>query len=93
MQRLWLRATSLRLALSPAMTLPLLLLRLHRLGGEALSTRERKRLEHAESTLRSVFGVAADHTPLFLFRLGRAAPMAARALRREYADVVTTPRA
>ena len=88
LQRVWLRATERRLAFSPMAALPLLALRVERLGGEGLDPAHRERLAELGAALREAFDVAPGTPSLMLFRVGHAPPLAARALRRGVDELV-----
>jgi nitroreductase len=88
LQRLWLRATSLGLALQPMTALIYLFARLERGGGEGLSAGEREELSLLRRGFREVFEVPRSHAELMLFRLARTGPPSARALRRPVHEVL-----
>ncbi len=90
LQRVWLRATAMGLAFSPAATLPMLLQRLREPDESHFVARDRARLDRAEAELRALFMLGPDQVPLMLFRVGRAAPMKTRSLRRALVDVLHT---
>ena len=85
LQRLWLKATALQLAIQPIATLPFLLLRLHRFGGAGLSASEARELDALGAGLKALHSLGEEEFPVLIFRL--SSPVAAasdRALRLPY---------
>lgn len=80
-QRVWLRATELGLAVQPLAALPFMLLRATHFGGAGFSPEECRELQDAGAGLQVLLGLSADELPLFIFRLSRAAAASDRALR------------
>jgi nitroreductase len=73
MQRFWLKATELGLAVQPLGSLPLFLLK-QAIEPAAFTEPHRQTLNELEPTVRSLFGLTAGETPVMLLRLGQAAP-------------------
>lgn len=80
-QRLWLAATRDGHAMQPWTVATLQLIRLERFGGNGFSERERRGVARIGEGLRAGFGIPADRTPIFVFRLSHAPRPSARALR------------
>ena len=78
LERVWLTATRLDIAVQPMAGITLLVLRLLLGAGEGLSSAQRRRLEVLHGRLRGLFPVLSSDTPILLLRLGRAAPPSAR---------------
>ncbi len=89
MQRAWLRATSLGLALHPIATLPYLFAR--QAAGETRGwpAAVRDRIAAIEATFRAVLPAVPDAAEVLLFRLAHAPPATARSVRRRVDDVLT----
>jgi hypothetical protein len=82
-ERLWLRATTLRLALHPCAALANLLLRVERFGGQGLSSEQVVELRRLGAAFRRVLGMDDEEVPMVVFRLSRAdSPALGRTLRR-----------
>lgn len=91
MQRVWLEATALDLAIQPWSVLSFLMLRAEVYGGRGLATAEQQLLTELGADLRGVFSLAQQARPIFIFRLSKAPPASARALRlpwENYTEVV-----
>ncbi len=88
MQRVWLEATALGLAFQPMAALTYLFARLELGGGEGLSVGEIATLGELRGRFSAVFPDAAGRGEPMLFRLARAPPPTARALRRPTTDVL-----
>ncbi len=88
MQRVWLQATALGLAFQPMAPLTYLFARLELGGGEGLSAAELVALGELRGRFSAVFPDAANRGEPMLFRLARAPPPTARALRRPVGDVL-----
>ncbi len=82
LERVWLTAASLGLAFSPVAALPLLLERVANPGDSPLSARHAGVMRQLLPEFRALCRAGDDDRVLFLFRVGRAAPMPVRALRR-----------
>jgi nitroreductase len=89
MQRVWLTASSLGLAMQPMAPLLYLWARVERGGGEGLDAREVEVLGALRTRFKRLFDVTTNRADVMLFRLARAAPPSARALRRHVDDVLT----
>ena len=82
-ERLWLRATSLGLALHPWAALAYLLLRVEWFGGDLLSAEQALELRRLGAAFRRVLGMDDEEVPMMVFRLSRAGlPASSRTLRR-----------
>lgn len=88
LQRVWLRASALGLAVQPWSVLPYLFARLERGGGTGLSRPVCEALRALRADYRRHFPVAPADAELLLFRVGRAGPPAARSLRRPIDEVL-----
>jgi nitroreductase len=80
MERVWLAATALGLAVQPLSSLPYMFARLE--GGDGFEGRERAELADLRTRYAGLFEVSPDTGELLLFRLARAEPPGARSLRR-----------
>lgn len=88
LQRVWLRATELGLAVQPMSALPYLFARMERGDPqEFLSDAERATLQQLRRRYLGLFPVEPDHAELLLFRIATASAPSARSLRRPV-DVV-----
>jgi nitroreductase len=88
-QRVWLEATARGLALQPMAPLTYLFARLELGGGEGLTAREAESLGELRRGFGEHFPEAAGRGEPMLFRIARAGPPSARALRRAVDDVLT----
>ena len=88
MQRVWLEATVRGLAFQPMAPITYLFARLELGAGEGLSPAEATALRELRARFADVFPAAAGLGEPMLFRLSRAAPPTARALRRHVEDVL-----
>jgi hypothetical protein len=89
LQRLWLEATRLGLALQPWTGLPYLFARVERGGGRGLSTEEIAELRSLRTRYRTIFDSNHGDAEVLLFRVGVAGPPTAVALRRPLDHVLT----
>ena len=89
LQRLWLTATQLQLAIQPWAVLPFLLIRTRHSDEGGFSAREIEVLSDLHARLVAAFGLSAGTMPLFTFRLARCGPPSARALRRDWLSYTT----
>ena len=87
LQRVWLTATALDLAVQPMTALLYLFARLERGAAAGLSPLERTELADLRVRFARLFQVG-DGAELMLFRVGRAAPPTTRSLRRKLDDVL-----
>jgi nitroreductase len=87
MERVWLTATALGLAVQPMSSLPYLFARLER--GAGFDPRERDTLHELRERYSRVFRVGSDTAELLLFRIGKADPPTARSLRRPLEAVLS----
>jgi len=88
MQRVWLQATALGLAFQPMAPLTYLFARAELGDGDGLSPSEASTLRELRGRFGAVFPDAAGQGEPMLFRLSRAPPPTARALRRPADDVL-----
>jgi hypothetical protein len=86
--RQWLRATALGLAFSPMAALPLLVERIATPGDQPLPSTVARRLTKELPRIAHTCGLEPGERAVFVFRIGRAAFPAVRALRRNLIDVV-----
>jgi hypothetical protein len=86
LQRLWLAATSRRLAVQPVGPLPFLLTRLERRQGD---NEVRSVLGPVRRPFRKLFDVPEGHALIMLFRIAYADRPTARSLRRPVDEVLT----
>jgi len=84
----WLEATVRGLAFQPMAPITYLFARLELGAGEGLSPGEATALRELRARFADLFPAAAGLGEPMLFRLSRAAPPTARALRRHVADVL-----
>jgi hypothetical protein len=92
LQRVWLEATRVQLAIQPLSTLPFLVLRAERFAGAGLSTSEARDLSKLGAALKAVYSLEADEFPLFIFRLSRPVAAASqRALRLPHQSLYSSP--
>jgi hypothetical protein len=87
MERVWLVATSLGMAVQPMSALPYIFARLEKGGGFPSS--ETNALRFLRSRYLRLFHVKPGAGELLLFRIARAGPPSARALRRRLDDMLT----
>ena len=87
MERVWLAATALGLAVQPMSSLPYLFARLGR--GDGFERADRATLCALRARYRSLFDVSASTGELLLFRVSRAEPPTVRSLRRPVEVVLT----
>jgi nitroreductase len=92
MQRVWLAATAQGLAFQPMAALVYVFLRLIR-GGRGFSEAERAELDRLRKDYCDLFETSADRAEVMLFRVGRAGPPTARALRRPVEEILTVEQA
>jgi molybdopterin/thiamine biosynthesis adenylyltransferase len=86
-ERLWLRASERGLSLAPMTTL-LFLMRLAERTPSPLSADERREALKLKRAFDEVVPMPRGALPVFLFRLGRAQPPAARSIRKHLDDLV-----
>jgi molybdopterin/thiamine biosynthesis adenylyltransferase len=91
MQRVWLAATAHGLAFQPMTALVYVFLRLVR-GGGGFSEAERDDLRQLRNDYCGLFETAADRAEVMLFRVARAGPPTARALRRPVDEILSVER-
>lgn len=86
LERIWLTATKLDLALHPWTVFTFFLLRVEHFSGEGFNKKEKEEIIHLGKELREHLGLSAQETPLFIFRLSKARPPSARSLRLPWQD-------
>jgi nitroreductase len=86
-QRMWLTATRLGLAIHPWAALPYLITRLEK-GGEGMVDEERTWFARLRGDYRQLFPADPGQSEVFLFRVSRADPPTARSLRRPVEEVL-----
>jgi hypothetical protein len=87
LQRLWLEATRAGLSVHPWTVGTLLLTRQEEFHGRGLTAGESHQVRTLGRDLRAGFGLRPEDRPVFVFRLFKAPPPAARSLRRPVAVV------
>lgn len=92
MQRLWLEATNLSLAIHPWTVLTFFVIRARYFKGSAFSKSEETTLLAADKDIRHVFDLDSSFTPVFIFRLSYADPPSARSLRYPWQQYTTITR-
>jgi hypothetical protein len=88
LQRVWLTATSLGLAMQPMSAIVYLWRRLEHGGGVGLDAGEVAVLSQLRERFNKLFDVGSDRAEIMLFRLAIAEPPTARALRRPVDEVL-----
>ncbi|MBL7501699.1 Rv1355c family protein [Frankia sp. CNm7] len=89
LQRMWLTATALGLALQPITGLPYLFARAERGDGHGLSTDSRAELPRLRAQYDTLFQTSRGDAEALLFRLAHAEPPTARSLRQPIDTVLT----
>jgi hypothetical protein len=89
LDRVWLEATRLSLAVQPMTVNLYLWARIERGGGEGLGDAETRLLREHRESFRRIFDVSRDDAEVMLFRVAEAPPPTARALRRPVEQVLT----
>ena len=82
LQRLWLKASQLGVAIQPLGSLPLFFARIHRLRGEGLTARDQKTVQRLEEEYRRMVPELSGWTLAMAFRIGYAKPPQYRSPRR-----------
>jgi hypothetical protein len=90
LQRIWLCATKLGLAVQPMTALLYLFVRLEEGNGEGLEERERRELTALRARFRDKFPVSptAGTQEVMMFRVAKAGAPSARSLRRPVSDIL-----
>ncbi|MEO6573376.1 MAG: hypothetical protein ABIP89_06030 [Polyangiaceae bacterium] len=88
-QRLWLTANAAGLAFQPQTFLPYYFMRVERSQGKGFEEEEIAMLREKRLRFKELFEVGPNDAEVFMFRLGRADPPTARALRRRLDDLLT----
>ncbi|MBL8974150.1 MAG: Rv1355c family protein [Myxococcales bacterium] len=88
MERMWLTAQRLGLAVHPMTTLPYLFARVLQGGGEGLDPATSEEARGLRAPYVGLFPAAVHSAEVLLFRVSQAAPTPARSLRRSVADVL-----
>jgi nitroreductase len=90
LQRVWLQATALQLAVQPLATLPFLVLRAQKFDAAGLSASDTRELLALGAGLSALCSLDEDEFPLFIFRLSSPALAASdRALRLPHQSLYT----
>ncbi len=92
LQRVWLHANALGYAFQPMTAILYLFSRLEHGDGEGLNPRQRETLTDLRRRYLAVFGDLTGRAEIMLFRLARADPPSARALRRDLDEILTIVR-
>jgi nitroreductase len=87
MQRAWLASNARGYAFQPMTAIVCLYWRLIE-GGQGLSEEQKSQLQELRSKYLSIFNIGEEDAEIMLFRIGRADPPTARALRRRVDDVL-----
>jgi hypothetical protein len=88
MQRVWLTATALGLTVQPQATLPYVLARLERAGGDGLDAPLRAAFLALRARYLDLFEIEEGRAGVLLFAVARTGPPPARSLRRKLKDVL-----
>lgn len=86
LERVWLEATRLGLALQPWTVVTFFILRVNDFKGDGFNAGEIAEFKQIDQNIRAIFRINKNKAPLFIFRLSRAKPPSALALRRNYLD-------
>ncbi len=86
LERVWLEATRLGLALSPWAVAPFFAFRALYFDGEGFSEEENATMRGVDGGLRELLDVPESADPAFVFRLSRAAPPSTRSFRLPWED-------
>jgi hypothetical protein len=89
MQRVWLAASALDVCVHPMANLPYMFARQERGGGEGLPPAIQAEILHLRRLWSEILPVDPERGEILLFRLFRAPPPTARALRRPVDEVLT----
>lgn len=89
LQRVWLTATSLGLAVHPMAVAPYLFARVERGGGEGLGHDEIDATRGLRARFNDVFRSDPERAEVFLFRIAKSGPPRVRSLRRSVDDVLS----
>lgn len=81
MERIWLLATKIGLAVHPWTVFSFFLLRVEHFAAEGFSQQEKEEITRLGKEFREQVGLSAGETPLFIFRLSKAKPASTRSLR------------
>ena len=90
LERLWLTATALNLAVQPLGSLPIFLAHWHQLGGSRLAETHAARVQQLSDRLRTLLPRISEGVLQIMFRIGRSVPSKFRSLRRRVEDVHAT---
>ncbi len=88
MERLWLTATALGIAVHPFGGLPFILTRMLRGGEQGFSDQQYSLLRNVYSKLQEIVPITPENALIILFRFGHADPPTVRSLRRPVSDVL-----
>ena len=89
LERVWLTATELGLAIQPIAALGYLFARLERGNGDGFTNEEQHTLRGLRAEYKSIFTLESDEAELLLFRIAVAEPPTARSLRRPVESVLS----
>jgi len=81
MERLWLTATKMGIALQPWSVSTFLMMRVEYFHGKELTIEQVSELKNMASQLRTQFGISQKEYPILIFRLSKAKAPSARSLR------------
>jgi nitroreductase len=87
LERLWLTATALDLALQPLGSLPIFLAHWQQLGGSRLAATQVIRVQHLADRLRGLLPQVSEGVLQIMFRIGQSPPASFRSLRRRVEEV------
>ena len=90
LERLWLTATGLDLALQPLGSLPIFLAHWHQLGGSRLAAPHVAEIKRISEKLRTLLPTLGGNVLQIMFRIGHSAPPTYRAFRRKVEEVRNT---
>ena len=90
LERLWLMATALNLALQPLGSLPIFLAHWHQLGGSRLGAAHVARVQYLSDRLRALLPQLRQGVLQIMFRVGQSPLPRFRSLRRRVEEVYTT---
>lgn len=86
MQRIWHEAALNQLAMQPMEALPIFIINNEITCGKDLSHQQKEKLHDMENRLYRLYEIDGSQGLIFLFRIGHAAPVSARSLRKPLAD-------
>lgn len=89
MERIWLTATALGIAVHPFGGIPFILTRMLRGGKEGFSDQQYSLLQNVYSRLQEIVPITPENALIILFRFGHAESPTVRSLRRPVSDVLS----